>query len=493
MKNIWKLIVLCLFANATTAQECVNFSGNYNLSRWASVATATHMLRSDAVHGNYLELKDASGGSYETNTADFGGNWLTRGENGCLCFDYNVDWSAMNAATVPVKAPKVAIFNATSRAAFVGHSSNPDIQNNVWRNFCLPIGLASGANLPSNFYGTWTIYQGTTVLTGTAAVTAWNTLIQNVTGLHLYTDYNSYPGELVRFDNFCWNCSTQPCGININATLTNETCSNRGGAIGVGVTGASAPITIRINGNIAAQNNNNLIAGTYNIQVTDRNNCVQTKVVTLENTPCPPDRCCKNEFSVVTPSVVPDSRAGEGFTYSVEAYNVNIPNTIPITEIRVNVESFELISQYEDCLKCYNPPMALGSMFGLWNIGSGANTLTNQFIFPSDWSAGNGNPNEATWSNPRGVMLNTDDSFRLVYIFPEASEIPCCVDSAKICLRISYTDVNCGRCEIKTCSTVPLTNLTRENAAAVANGRGKIMKPQSLEELLKSTESPVKD
>lgn len=208
---------------------------------------------------------------------------------------------------------------------------------------------------------------------------------------------------------------------------------------------------------------------------------------------CVAPSCCKNNFSVVTPSVVPESRAGEGFTYSVEAYNVNVPNTIPITEIRVNVESFELISKYEDCLKCYNPPTTLGSVFGLWNIGSGANTLTNRFIFPSDWSTGKGNPNEVTWSNPRGVMLNTDDSFRLVYLFPEASEIPCCVDSAKICLRISYTDVNCGRCEIRTCSTVPLTNLTKENAAQATNGRGKTMKPQTLEELLKSTESPAKD
>lgn len=492
MKNIFLIIILYLFTNSILAQDCLNFSGSYNLNRWSSVATGAHALRSDAIHGNYLELKDASGSSWEYNTADFGGNWLTKGQNGCLCFDYNVDWSGCNAATVPVKAPKIAIYNGTHRAAFIGNSGNPDIQNNVWRNFCLPIGLAAGTNLPSNIYGSWTVYQGTTVLTGLTAAAAWNVLIQNVTGLNLYTDYNSFPGELVRFDNFCWNCGTQPCGITISATITNEVCSNRGDAISVGVSGASTSFTIRINGNLATPSNTNLSAGTYNIQVTDSNNCVQNKTVTIENSVCPPDRCCKNEFSVVTPSVVPENMAGNGYTYSVEAYNVNVPNTIPITEIRVNVESFELISKYEDCLKCYNPPTSLGSMVGLWNIGSGANTLTNQNIFPADWTAGNGNPNEATWSNPRGVMLNTNDAFRLIYIFPEASNIPCCVDSAKICLRISYTDVNCGRCELRTCSTVPLTNLAKENAETT-NGRGKLMKPQSLEELLKNAAPAVKN
>lgn len=201
--------------------------------------------------------------------------------------------------------------------------------------------------------------------------------------------------------------------------------------------------------------------------------------------------CCQNEFSVVTPSEVPPNFSdGSGFTYSVEDYNVNIPNTIPITEIRVNVEGFELISKYDDCLKCYNPPTTLGSMVGLWNIGSGPNTLYNQNLFPNDWfNTLTGNPNEAIWSNPRGVMLNRNDLFKLIYIFPESSNIPCCVDSAKICLRIAYTDVNCGRCEVTTCSIVPLTNLEKESAEQAGNGKGRVKATMSLKDLLLSSNS----
>lgn len=201
-----------------------------------------------------------------------------------------------------------------------------------------------------------------------------------------------------------------------------------------------------------------------------------------------PDPCCKNNLSFVTPSLTPPYFAGDGFTYAVEDYNVTIPNDVPITEVRVNVENFELISKYGDCLKCYNSPATLGTMVGLWDLGSGANTMHNTSIYPVNWFNNfDATANEATWQNPNGAMLNTHDQFKLLYIFPPASDIPCCVDSAKICLRVSWTDVNCGRCEVRTCSSVPLMRNVKPG-----DGRGRLIPPKTIQEVIEQYKPTTK-
>ena len=458
-------MLLSMSFYTSKAQNCITFSGNYNLNNWKGNAVDPHTIQNDVPHGNYLQLKDDSGPSYEANDVEFNGNWLTKAVDGCLCFDYNVDWSTGGATTLPVKAPKLNIYYNTgnianiltgSRAAFVGNSSNPDLQNNTWRNFCLPVGLSSGTNLPSNSYGTWLVYNGNTVLTGTAASTAWDVLIQNVTGIALMTDYNSYPGELVRFDNFCWTCATLPCSIALSTTINPETCSDKSGSIDIIPAGGVAPYTYIWNTGATTASIINLAAGNYTVTVTDKNNCTKTMTITIINNPCPPNPCCKNSFPFWTDIAVPESYPFSEGTYSVEDFLVKGANTIPITELKVTVEDFELISKYDDCLKCYNSPATLGSILGGITIGTGSNKLT---LETQPYGNGNqlaANINEVIWKNPSGVTLNTTDFIRLIYILPGKSEIPCCVDSAKVCIRFSYRDINGGYCEVYNCTIVPL-------------------------------------
>lgn len=168
--------------------------------------------------------------------------------------------------------------------------------------------------------------------------------------------------------------------------------------------------------------------------------------------------CCQNSLSVVSPMAVPPSYPYNEGTYSVENFNVNVPNNVPITEIKVNVESFELLSEYKDCLKCDNRPVTLGSLFGIRNIGTGSNvlTLTNQ-------PYGNGNNvfsnnNELIWKNVNGVQLTTTDKLSVIYILPSKNDIPCCNTKAKVCIRISWRDINCNYCETFTCSVIDLKN-----------------------------------
>ena len=507
MKKIIIVMLLSMSFYTSKAQNCINFSGTYNLNNWKAMGVNTHSIQNDVLHGNYLELQDDNGPSWEANDVEFNGNWLTKAVNGCLCFDYNVDWSAGNAATVPVKAPYLNIYSNTGNianiltgihASFVGNTSNPDLQNNTWRNFCLPVGLSSGTNLPSNSFGTWRVKNGNTVLTGTAASTAWDNLIQNVTGLSLGTDYNDFPGELVRFDNFCWTCAPPICNCSSFITFTESpyvitpdggklsapSCERSLGSIlnvytpyqfAVGfqsyntagcTTEYSATITNSNNVVIASQISTNGVvplsytfsqSGDYSITYSLKvNGVVCTTCKMVFRVELEPNPCCINTFSFWTDIAVPESYPFSEGTYSVEDFLVKGANTIPITELKVTVENFELISQYADCLKCYNLPATLGSILGGITIGNGSNKLT---LETQPYGNGNqlaANINEVIWKNPNGVTLNTTDSIRLIYILPGKSEIPCCVDSVKVCVRFSYRDINGGYCEAYNCTIVPL-------------------------------------
>lgn len=223
---------------------CIDFENSTNTGNWTPYFIQSIVINnfpSDLVNNtNVLVLTDDQGGSIAVNNTEFTGNWLNFGQDGCLCFDYKVNW--VGPAT-PVHYPKLGIYTGApipnsgnpaadvneyvsnrTRASFVGWPSQPVIQDNVWNHWCLAIGLSSGGNLPSNTYGYWQVTQNGVLLSGAAACTAWDNLIQNVTGFVLHNDYNSDPSEIVSFDNFCWQCTPTgsvpgPCD-SLNATAS---------------------------------------------------------------------------------------------------------------------------------------------------------------------------------------------------------------------------------------------------------------------------------
>lgn len=271
MKNIIKyglLTVFLLFAFLTNAQICIDFEDG-NSSNWTgyglnSLPHTTSQPQNLSNPSTYLTFTDGSGGSVAVNHLNFSGNWLEMAEDSCLCFDYRVKWNSSVGTTRT--GPSFAIYQSSSllnsqtdytslifgsgphsnriMAVFVSSSSSP-IQNDIWASYCLPIAIATGNSLPSNAYGTWIIRQGpgTTNLTGTAAVNAWNQLIVNVTGLLLDSDYNGQPSEVISFDNFCWDCEPQPqhepcCDIEDFDASIHE--SN--GTFNVTINGGSVPL-----------------------------------------------------------------------------------------------------------------------------------------------------------------------------------------------------------------------------------------------------------
>lgn len=508
MKRTVILILLAMGIFKAGAQNCINLG---SVSDWHGFYVLPTTIEKDPTHGTYVEMGDDDGGSYVVNDAAFGGDWITMANgNSCLCFDYNVAWDA-SAPTTSVTVPHIGIYTGPAattyygnidnqvRAGFVGNTSNPVIQNGVWANCCLPIGLCVNGQLPSNSFGAWEIYGpgSNTPLTGAAACTAWDNLIQHVTGAYFGTDYNSSPSEKVKFANFCWGCKSNTCvcssfvhftqspyviapdGSKISAPDCDRSLGSvlslytayqfsagfqtyNSGNCNVKYT---AVITDANNHTITSQSGTNvpvpftctfthsgIYAVTYSLMV-NGTVCSTCKVLFTVSAATP---CCNNTFPFWTDIPVPQSYAFANGTYSVEDFVVHGANSIPITELKVTVEDFELISKYEDCLKCNNQPVLLGSLFGGNPIGTGANQLT---IAPQPYGNGNlvtTNNNEVIWTSSNGATLSAGDKIRLVYLFPAESEIPCCVDSARICVRFSYRDVNCGYCEVYNCTTVPL-------------------------------------
>ncbi len=66
---------------------------------------------------------------------------------------------------------------------------------------------------------------------------------------------------------------TQPAAITINPTVTQASCGNPDGAITLAVSGGTGAYTYNWGGGITTQNRTNLLAGTYNVTVTDAASC----------------------------------------------------------------------------------------------------------------------------------------------------------------------------------------------------------------------------
>lgn len=276
MKTIiynFKTYIYAVFLLSITtgfSQECENFENPNSIINWEGYQinnlSVISSLGSNTT--NHLYFVDDGGPSIAVNDVDFSGNWNTIAQDSCLCFDYRVVWGN---EPITRRGPKVMIYRFDSgygdinsvadwenfadgnipglRASFVPNVSNPIIQDNVWNQYCLPLDNSSG-NLPSNSFGNWVIFEydgngnGTTPLSGSAALNAWNSLISNVGGLILPADYHSSPSEEVSFDNFCWNCTGEPSEPDPCCSIEDFDASiqENNGTFDVSISGGNTPL-----------------------------------------------------------------------------------------------------------------------------------------------------------------------------------------------------------------------------------------------------------
>ena len=204
-------------------EDCFTFDSDFNKENWINNSLQDVYFEEDKEHQTYISFVNSQKESSLINNNDFSGDWIKKYPGNCMCFDFKIKYKDPKSSTIGT-APKLAIYtgqqissitqiNTRLRAVFVGNSANQTLPNNVWNNYCLPIYEASNNTVPSNSYGGWQLFNAnsTTLLTGTAAVNAWNQLIIGVTGIVFDSEYDGTNSEIISLDNFCASECEPPC------------------------------------------------------------------------------------------------------------------------------------------------------------------------------------------------------------------------------------------------------------------------------------------
>ncbi|MFV8358132.1 hypothetical protein ACNQGB_18355 [Flavobacterium sp. XS1P32] len=109
IKIILRILVMTLFlGQSLQAQTCIDHEGNYNFNNWVPFYS-TVTKGADIQHKNYLKLQDGSGPSFVINYIDFSGNWITKGFEQCLSFDYMATYNVSSGMTI-AKSPLVWLY-----------------------------------------------------------------------------------------------------------------------------------------------------------------------------------------------------------------------------------------------------------------------------------------------------------------------------------------------------------------------------------------------
>lgn len=148
----------------------------------------------------YLHAYDVgcgNAGSFFYNDIDYTGDWTTFGK--CFCYDFRI---IFNGNTTPAPPSNLRIYNGTDPLTTTYSASfvlvNPVTPDSGWVTICPPIALANpDGSLPSNEYGQWVLTKGTTAA-------AWDSLIQDVSGVMYSVDIGASPTEQYGFDNICF-------------------------------------------------------------------------------------------------------------------------------------------------------------------------------------------------------------------------------------------------------------------------------------------------
>ena len=181
----------------------------------------------------------------------------------------------------------------------------------------------------------------------------------------------------------------------------------------------------------------------------------------------PPQICECTELGIKKQSDVSQELFAQDLTtdgsvaYAEETFEIHTDAAIPITELKVNITDIDFQYNYDQCAECINNPALWGSVVSPDNtIGTAPNNLNQT---PTWNLSGLGNlldnginQREIVWKNPNGAMLKNGDVFKVGYLLPPLSEIPCCASTIKICIKISWKDANCCQQVIYTCSDIDL-------------------------------------
>lgn len=108
-------------------------------------------------------------------------------------------------------------------------------------------------------------------------------------------------------------CGGGGCALIVNISTSDATCNNQNGQINISASGGTSPYTYSIDGGVTSQNSGgftSLAPGTYNVLITDANNCTDAQTIIINNTPPPTVLASGTPSSVTLGSAVSFSSSG---------------------------------------------------------------------------------------------------------------------------------------------------------------------------------------
>jgi hypothetical protein len=183
-----------------------------------------------------------------------------------------------------------------------------------------------------------------------------------------------------------------------------------------------------------------------------------------------------NEFTKqVTSQVSVVNKNAVKFTATIKA------GPKPIKQIRIAVVNFETGSKNKECLSCVTGTSGTISVPQSFT-GSGKDAIEGMVYAtppltatcagcPPVWS--NGLSSEVTWGSNSGPGYNLadgagDQSTTFTVHLPKKTGLDCCDDTVRICIRYSFTDVDCRTCDTIICyRIVNRATITQMNSKSV--------------------------
>lgn len=146
------------------------------------------------------------------------------------------------------------------------------------------------------------------------------------------------------------------------------------------------------------------------------------------------------------------TRNGVAYQLLQNSINIVAPNT-RFNQIRVNVISYQLESNYDECL--------IADKFAFNNVGISGTEFqqATPIIFVNGQATAphnntqhlNLNTSEINWQAPRTFDFANAANLPIQLFLPDFSKLECCKVSATICLRITFINDQCEVCERIVC------------------------------------------
>jgi hypothetical protein len=181
------------------------------------------------------------------------------------------------------------------------------------------------------------------------------------------------------------------------------------------------------------------------------------------------ERCCDDFKKTVTTTVTVLGTAASGYT-SVKFVPTFNAGPKPIKQVRISILNFETNSSNKECLTCESNTNSYGAMSVPQGITGGGKDAIEGMVYPSNpltyycptcpptWRNGR-LTHEVIWGSNSGPGYNLmdgvgDQSTTFTVSVPKKSSLSCCDDTIKVCVKYSFTDIDCKTCDTIICYKV---------------------------------------